>query len=102
MSDRHPDLRPASAARRGPLRAREGSPRRLARCWTSSTDASRRPRCPFRCPIHDHSASLNVIYGGKKPQLNVCFDHAGLRWITKSVHWKSACRQFNSAPGHHV
>jgi hypothetical protein len=28
--------------------------------------------------------------------------HVGSRWITKSVHGKSACRQFNSAPGHHI
>ena len=26
-----------------------------------------------------------MIYDGKKPHLNVCFDHVGLRWITNSI-----------------
>ena len=41
--------------------------------------------CPLRCPIYRHPASLNMIYGVKKTQLNVCFDHVGLRWITYCV-----------------
>ena len=49
-------------------------------------------RCPFRYPIYRHSGSSNVTYGGKKSELNVCLDHVGSRWITKSVHCKSACR----------
>ena len=53
--------------------------------WADSLGWARN-RCTLRCPIYRHAPSLNVIYGGKNPLLNICFGHPESCWITKSVH----------------
>jgi len=85
------------------------------------------PWCPLWCPNHDHSRWLNVTYQATILLRYVLLGYLGSRCIVKSVHWKSACRQFDwfapsaltlradslrssvlicfanrSAPGHHL